>query len=686
MRGRPDFAPLFAVALLALPACTLLNAPDPLPATPVDGGLADADDETSPDAGDDAGTDAGPSCRAREICFNGPTTDDDCDGVVDCNDLDCAGNAACCDVGTVGPRLAENWLSAGDWQSVGDPGGVGVAGGKLAFGSDDVLRSLMPSDELKRCLPLVFGARIEVAFAVTPCAEADGGACGDEAAVVLTGAEGPASGRALAADLRVAAGGDGLLRVTSGATSLIPAPVPFAAGGRVVVEVSPGARDGVPVLSARVLMGPDRAETLVVADAAFVTQGNLRPCLVDSTSAAMETVGGLRFAVEGRGAAVAIGPLEASPLACVNPVVFTPAGNVITAAELPGESGWNAGGLGAPALLRDGDAEYLFYDASDVERDLERVAPIDFAIGAADAATFRASWASRPRIPGAAYLGATPPSSCAAPCASVREPTASADLRGGSLGATEVFLLAFARETSGGVFEIAYVNAPTAPNESPGASSVRVLVPPSLDCVSVRDPALAQADLDPAAGLWLFYTCERDGAPATIHAVPLGIMDGIRTPVPGADVEVLGPSIGAYAAQGVRGAAPLVRIRPGVAGGPPTLAVRLWFVATGADGRRTLGLAEGQSTLGSTRPEDATRAPLPVLLPDPTSPLLDGASPALGRCLGTCALEDVAVGRVPGETEVVLLLARRVDDPARGTDWQFVPLGQTLEPRWWGNP
>ncbi len=219
---------------------------------------------------------------------------------------------------------------------------------------------------------------------------------------------------------------------------------------------------------------------------------------------------------------------------------------------------------------------------------------------------------------------------------------------------------------------------------------MRVLVSPNVDCVSVRDPALAQADLDPSAGLWLFYTCEPPiGPPATIRAVqrcgcPWDGVSGVC--VAGADVEVLGPSIGAYAAQGVRGAAPLVRIRLGVDGGAPTLAVRLWFVATGADGRRTLGLAEGQRTLGSTPPEDASQAALPVLRPDPTSPLLDGASPALGACPGTCALEDVAVGRVPGATEVVLLLARRVDDPAGGTDWQFVPLGQTLEPRWWGNP
>jgi hypothetical protein len=687
---------LLLSACLALSACTLLNPPDALPRAPFDAGAVDLGGGVDMTIEEDGGVDAG--IRSREICFNG-AMDDDRDGATDCADLDCAGNAACCEGGL--PRLSEDWSAAlnGRWQPANLSADVGPRAlstdGALSFGDDGRLRSILPLDALARCLPLALGARIVAEFERAPCADADAGACSGEAAVILTAADTPASGTALAADLRVSVDGDRLLRVTSGATALLSAPVAIGAARRVVIEVSPVARDGVPLLAVRVRVGLEGAEVDALADAVFLPQDALRPCAVETGGTT--TVGGLRIAVEGRGPAIELGLLEATPLACTNPVVFSPSGNVITAAALPVEGDWNRGGIGAPALLPERDFQYLLYDATNVDRDLEDVASIDFSVGMADAVNFRAmSWLSRPMTGPTppAYLGTTPPTCTTMGCTSpttYREPTASGSWDAMGVLTTSSYLLAFARETPDGPYEIAYADVPRALVSSPGAAPAfgARLVGPTDTCVSVRDPAFVQADLDPERGLWLLYTCELGTGPSTIRGVNLQLSrDGVWSVRADTDVEVLGPSIGAYAARGVRGAAPLVRVLPDAApdsmGG--TLAVRLWFVARGAEGRATLGLAEGQRRLvvRGAAPSEM----LPALVPSPANPLLDGASTALGACPGSCALEDVAVGRIPGAgaTRLTLLLARRVDEPGGGTVRQFIPLEQTLEPRWWGNP
>ena len=87
---------LSLAAALALPACSLVNDPPALPAPPSDGGVTDADGLDASDAADGGNVDGGPVCRAREVCFNGTTVDDDCDEAIDWADLDCANAAACC--------------------------------------------------------------------------------------------------------------------------------------------------------------------------------------------------------------------------------------------------------------------------------------------------------------------------------------------------------------------------------------------------------------------------------------------------------------------------------------------------------------------------------------------------------------------------------------------------------------
>jgi hypothetical protein len=206
-------------------------------------------------------------------------------------------------------------------------------------------------------------------------------------------------------------------------------------------------------------------------------------------------------------------------------------------------------------------------------------------------------------------------------------------------------------------------------------------VPPTTgDCTSVRDPALAQAGDAPASGLWLFYTCGHGLSPSTIRAVGLRRASGTLVPRAGTDREVLSASIGAYATRGVEAPAALVRV---IAGAQPTLAVRLWFVASGSDGRRSLALAEGQTEVVLA---EAPTAPIPDLKAYPANPVLYGNAPELGSCAGTCDVRDVGIGRLPNSTEVTVLVARRVDTLLAGTEWQLVPLTQRLEARWWGAP
>lgn len=674
------------VAVLTLPACSLLNHPAALPAPPSDAGVTDAEGLDAGDAGDGGNVDGGPVCRAREVCFNGPSVDDDCDEATDCADLDCANAAACCDDGTGAALFTENWGAATfevNWSfAAADMASTFTLsdGALTSFNADGRVRSLMPSDGARRCVPLALGARIEVVLDATRCSTI---ACTDEAAVLLTGADSPASGVALAADLRVGAGHDGALRVTSGSTSLLPVAASLAVGGRVVIEISPSARDGVAVLAARVLTGAVGSEAVVVADGAFIAQSLLRACPGGP---------GLAIAVEGRGSTVTVGRLSVTPLACTNPRLFMAGGNVVTTANVGASDGWTSGGIAAPALLPEMDIEHLFYDATNVERDLESIAPIDFAIGAADGASFTATWnplLGSDGVVGHAYVGTTPPACTTPPCTpgrSVREPTASANYLDDVIDGT-THVLAFARESaaSSDVFAIEYVDAPVR-NDQPVTVLPSMLVEPSTDCSSVRDPALAQAGAVPSDGLWLFYTCERGAEESTIRAVALELTAGVLGPISGTDVEVIAPGIGVYAEGGVESPAALVRVREMSLPEFPEriLAVRLWFVARGRDGRRSLALAEGQ--IGVPAPSAPASTPIPVLAPYAANPLMYGDAAVLGACDGDCDVRDVGIGRLPSETVLTVLVARRVDRTAGGTEWQLVPLVQTLEARWWGIP
>ncbi len=679
---------LALVAMAALPACSLINAPEVLPPEPYDGGAdgGPVDGEVEGDADIDA--DGGPRDDAsrplHEICFNGEDVDDDGDGATDCADLDCASEPTCCG-GAGTARLSEDWTDPTNFSlrwllaDLSDYGVVTTQDGVAlsSFGDDGVLRSLLPSTPRNRCVSLGFGARIAVTLLPAGCM-----GCTGEAAVVLTGATTPARGVPLAADLRVAVAADGALRVTSGDTVLSDTST-VDSTGHIVIEIGAAVRDGVPVLAASVSTGATGVEESVIKGIPFIAQSLLSAC---------KDGPGLSIALEGSGSAVTVGAVQVTELACTNPRVFgrDVADTVITSAVLPSTVGWTGGGLSAPALLPEATVQHLFYDATNVPRELESIAPIDFAIGAADALSFASPWGSfsgHALQQGDAYLGTTPPACTSPPCAaqrSVREPTASAVYSGTRIASTEdTHILAFARETdTADLYAIEYVDAPlvnTTPATAP--DGMHVLVAPSGECHSVRDPALAQADAAPDAGLWLFYTCEHLDGPSTIRAVALHFDTGVLVPNPETDVEVLGPGIGAYAAHGVAGPAALVRVTSGTL---PTLAVRLWFVARGVDGRRSLALAEGQVPV--TAGAVAATLPIPALQAYPANPLLYGDSAPLPDCGGTCILRDVAIGRLPNSTALTVLVARSVDLTAGGTEWQLIPLSQTLEQRWWGTP
>ena len=457
---------LALVAMAALPACSLINAPEVLPPEPYDGGAdgGPVDGEVEGDADIDA--DGGPRDDAsrplHEICFNGEDVDDDGDGATDCADLDCASEPTCCG-GAGTARLSEDWTDPTNFSlrwllaDLSDYGVVTTQDGVAlsSFGDDGVLRSLLPSTPRNRCVSLGFGARIAVTLLPAGCM-----GCTGEAAVVLTGATTPARGVPLAADLRVAVAADGALRVTSGDTVLSDTST-VDSTGHIVIEIGAAVRDGVPVLAASVSTGATGVEESVIKGIPFIAQSLLSAC---------KDGPGLSIALEGSGSAVTVGAVQVTELACTNPRVFgrDVADTVITSAVLPSTVGWTGGGLSAPALLPEATVQHLFYDATNVPRELESIAPIDFAIGAADALSFASPWGSfsgHALQQGDAYLGTTPPACTSPPCAaqrSVREPTASAVYSGTRIASTEdTHILAFARETdTADLYAIEYVDAP----------------------------------------------------------------------------------------------------------------------------------------------------------------------------------------------------------------------------------
>jgi hypothetical protein len=717
VRREPAALLLSALGILVGgPACSLLNAPADLLPGP-DAGT----DMPGPDAGD-LGADAAP--KPVESCDDPVGMDEDMDGLANCADHDCAGLPTCCADGTnVDGTPVMDWDTAlgstGQWFAQPERSSVRVDGRVITgFGDAPGAVFLRPPRAPAVCVPLVAGMGFEVDLQAICGGGEDCGAA--EAALVLTAAQGLARGAGrLAADLRVGLDGLGrpFVRVGTRDVPLLRAdPPPSNEIQQIFVDVGPGAAEGVPVLVARVRrrIGSMDTTDLTEGEVPFVRLDRLLECGVEGA--------GLAVAIEGVGDGVSVRYVAAKSRQCANLSHFWP----WTQTRRPGAlaldtvlgvppSNWRAGGVGAPAIAVSGSppvdggprpAMELLYDATNVDRGLEQVAVLDFAIGGTTLigdSPWAGSWMPRAEggVPGEARLPATPArtdegfptcvSDCTRPRTSYREPALAfrpQAERTAGIDFSNEFVVARELEPFSDRYEIARVSFGALPGDAFTAQNRPLLEPatgsecagPGCDpaCVSLRDPAIARRPGSSPA--LLLYTCERANGPPTIRAVwlvPSGnvVVDGA---VP---FDLLTPEmLGDYARDGVRAPEVLVgRVRKGGPSASFVDAIRVWFTALRA-GVATIGVAD------AVLPADAQSF---RLTPYPANPVLTATSPALGPCDGACALTGLAVTRdltryAPenSPTYARFVVARRVDQSAGGTDWQLIPLEQVLGLGW----
>lgn len=654
-------------------------------------------DRLGPDGGVDP--DGGP---VAEDCLR--PGDEDGNGLEDCADFACAGVAECCTSDNPPPPEQVDWTDLDGWDVVptADPRApdVDVPGRRLVgFGVGEVPRGLVR----RACLPLAVGASLSARL--VPRA---GGLCSAppcEAGLVLTAARDMAPGASLLEEIAVRLDGDGRLFATRAGATVAEADAGVGIGqaARVELELGPGfdAEDR-PVLlvSARATVATPTPRVLtLLEDAPLLRRGDLvrdRPACDDAP--------GLFIAVEGRGATVEVEPLTLQARDCVNPSQFEPTRDPPVTLDAPGLGlgGWAGGGIAAPtvAASRAGDDVRwdLAFEATDVDPTLEQVTRVGYALDHAvalgepwEAASFEVRGGATPKagdcrpsclVPGAPACEAVTACGGATPPASLREPHLAPTLDDD--GGLALLGLAHALELDPPSERFGLAAYPFFPPDVATALSTAAtptLAPADLAdaeeaekrCDSLRDPALVPASGAALGPYFLFFTCERGGAPDEVHAVTLTLPD--LAVVPGSHVRLVSPDgdprVARFGAGGVRAPEPLLERTDDGAG-----TLRVWYLAresAGAPARLAVSVGAVTPAAGDATPALPSREDL---VPYPANPVLGADDPALGGCPGVCDLTGVGVTPRPDLAgRLRFVVARRVDTGSAVT-YEIRPLEQ----------
>ncbi|MCB9615342.1 MAG: hypothetical protein H6722_23150 [Sandaracinus sp.] len=667
--------------VLATSGCTLVNAPDPDRRYP-DGGPMDAGDagdsgdtgmiEDAGDGGPDAG-DADTGMPLVENCSNGE--DDDEDGLVDCEDFDCAayiGEGACCreeamvplfDVDAWPTNLDDDWDASRRVDTV--PLFPEVDSGRLAFTRSDDPHALV----WESCLPLGLGAELRADFGprgdLTTCDSE--GRCADFAALVLSPVAEQRVPRRLVAELAVTFHASGRVDISQDETLLTTTqldPLTAALFYQLEVDLVVDTDDrGRGVLRTFVRVRHPSGALQLNWEAPLISLRNL---FFDR--AACQDSAGLRFAFEGAGGDVEIGRARAGQLACTNPGQFLRRElDPLTTHEVPGvvtasldfdddarTPRWADEALMSASLLGRGATDPVWHVAAEATNDqpeLVTTARVGWAIGYAFESTWNVdTWSDASSQP---ILGSSPAScldgTCTMPRPAAREPHLfEADgvlnvVYAAELETTETFELRFAR----GVTTATATGLPLlAPDDEPS-------------CDSLRDPAIVPRG-GVEDGYWLFFTCE-SGALRSIRARALTVGLGGLEPTADPSEEVLtSDDLGAFARDGVRSPEPIL----------DGDVYRLWFLGLDDVTGPSVGVAVGQ-------PKEGAPAALPSFVPYPANPVLQSGDPAFADCLG-CTLEGLAVARHPDRVDRLrFLVTRRVPMSGGGRRFELMPLDQT---------
>ncbi len=668
------------VALLCLSmGCSILNKPDEdhVIEEATDAGL---DSSTMSDGGDsgtdsgDGGTDAG--CTV-EICGN--DVDDDCDGLEDCSDFDCAGLSQCCREAAGETVLTEEWTAADPsirW-NITPPGAAFPM--VSVVGSERRLSRFTPDEAiiLRTCTPLALGLDVDIRFvprASGSCSED----CHAQLYLTLTQYLAPGGGRPLE-DLGLRMDDEGVLSLRRAGVELARAPTAFPADTPVDVtlQIRPGlAEDGTPMLFATAYAG---GAAPVIAETAFKNQDDLETVL-----SACDEVPGLFLALAGNGDKVQVGRLEARLQECVNPNQFSVPDDEdsVLDAESLSIDGWAGGGVGAPSLLSTtyagSDTRWdVLVDGTNIDRGT-MFGLVGMAIGHATST----DWDTLPwtESSGTPKGGDDPPGCTDGTCddnRSLREPGAYPVTNAG--GELTAVIVAYAHEHeeavsmgSRDVYELRaqMVGAAATSPIVPGAAIATVTPVDDVPCASLRDPALVPDSGSPTHGWWLFFTCEQTGARDSIGAVRLNSGLGF---VSDSYTQVLAPGeLGEWGQGGVRDPAVVAEYEDAGTGGA---VYRLWFLARNRVGSAvTVAMAQAQA---SETPADG---PLPAFEPYPSNPLL-GSRDMPGCATAECYLTGIAVTRRAQERNTLrFLVARHVNGSA--PRYELVPLEQFWRSPW----
>jgi hypothetical protein len=642
---------VLALGVAALGGCTLLNAPDP-------GRLDAGFDAPIPiDAYGRDATDAPICTRFERTCDDGD--DEDCDGLVDCNDFDCATSLDCCGASqTVVPTESFD-PPFPDWPWMPTSfGAITQPGPRLDdFGRTGVPRGVRVRD----CVPIDLGARVMAtlyAEAGTPVCGAT--ACENYASIVLSPATDmpPGDPRGLLDELAVRVYHDGRAEVRRADEVLETAPTNYGLDPiAVTIELTPGVHtDGLAYVFATIrLQQPGIAEWTPFENDPFIPREHLVGAELGCTVAR-----GLFLAFEGVGTNSGVDDVEVTRFECANPSHFQSPGTLgveLEAPDIGAEPGWTLGGVGEPAIasyrssVSDPERWELAYDASNRDRALEGMAPVHYSIGGSytTASGGLTMWTARlgsmsPRTAGEPILGFDPPDCVGAvvpdppnDCSllrSYREPGLYVPLdeadRTLLSPTTSPFLVAARQIPASRDFEIVGARYDGLPLDD---SDLATLLSPHEGCASLRDPALLPGAPDGEMPFFLLYTCDPgDGTPTTIRAARLASPLGPATAEPG--WEIRPDQLGRFAEAGVSspdGAVWFVGATSGYA------VYRIYFVAESYDGAPVLAFAEGNAQAWGE---------LPDVVPYAGNPVLRSDDPLLGDCpTDGCDIRSVAVTR-----------------------------------------
>ncbi|AKF08095.1 hypothetical protein [Sandaracinus amylolyticus] len=648
-----------------------------------DAGMDAPDTSQWEDAGD-AGEDAGDGgCRTDQqferTCDNGE--DDDCDGLVDCNDFDCGRELECC--GSGGESVVSEFATDSlDWVSLP----IGVPPAIQRETTDDVVSSFGTGDprglRYVECLPVDLGMSITATLRAprgTACATREG--C-EYASIVLTAVPDMARGASLPDELSVRVYRDRIVEVRRAGRVIDTAPQSFGIDDvNVTIELSPGVSGGAAWIFARVLVAQTGVDTWdVFAD----SDDGGRRALIPREHLAGEGFGcaavrGLYVALEGRGNYVDVDAVGSDPYECANPSNFRTIEGASTGLDhtaLRAADAWAAGGVGAPTLgsyfVGVDDAWDVYFDATNVPRTNELSAPVRFAIGGATTSDDEglAAWTSRDAL-GAPVLGVSPPQCVGAACpplSSVREPAlyVPLDEETRSIERSTQGWLAAARELDGSNGRRFGIDLhPMGLSPFFVADDAMPVLRPDTEgggCTSLRDPLLLPAGPHPTTTFWLLYGCERTGTLREIRMARVDVDGGVRATLP-SEVVLDADDFGDIAAITLRGA-------DGASWFPnddEDLAIhRLWVVARDLAGRTSVAFAE------SAAPRDEP----PRFVPYAANPVLRASDPVLGACPGRCDIESIAAARIANSPQRVRLLVGRTITTATEVRHTLLPLDQ----------